>query len=547
MPRHPIAPESDPGDDSRPNEADLLLDEAALLPDTEGEPLDHPALDSIDPDLLSASVRSALADLGGPRGLAAVRVVEAMGDPDLFDALADALLDQPDLPVDLLYRALQVLEGSGRIEARPELFALREELIEALDGDDATLDGLIEQIEEEPEDVWIPLQGLAEIEPDVRAEIVAELGAGGPIGPGTAELLRLLCYAHDPALRRSALDALEAASPAEPGGPAGDDPVSRAWLDLAAHHPDPNVSSRASRRLGNRGPSGPGLPAARPAPRIVASLVTGLDGRGRGQVALVADDPGAGLRVCSAFGCDVMAGVVAVVGRIAPIADPEPGAALLAELRGHPGRDEVEGAPELALGLLAGALLLCGPGTTPALRFWLERTAGPALGPRPFSGLALDPAERSPLLDPPPFEEMASRVDDVLDACPGWIDDSDLTFELAEELLLRWGGAPPDPRRDAGAYRFLFEHRLRDQLELYRRMLFWMGWLWQAAGAPELARSSLALAEQLSDPQHVVPSHPFASALATRSLLAAQNGLRLGLDLRDPAARARMEAGDLPG
>jgi hypothetical protein len=277
----------------------------------------------------------------------------------------------------------------------------------------------------------------------------------------------------------------------------------------------------------------------------VSSLVTGLDGRGRGQVALVAEDQARSRRVAVAFGCDVIAGITEVVGRIASIDDPEPADALLSELRALPDRDSVEGAHHLALGLLAGALLLCGPETTPALRYWLERTAGPDLLPRPFAGLPDRPDDGPPIPPPPPFEEIPGRASQVLDACPSWLDDSDLTFELAEELLLRWQGAPPDPVRDAGAHRFLFEHRLVDQLELYRRLLSWMGWLWRADGAIELSRSALALAEQLSDPQHVVPAHPFTAALSTRSLAAAQDLLRRGIDLRDPDARSRFDAGEV--
>ena len=541
MPPLPIGP--DPGRHPPPGDADRLIDELALLSEGESiaDPLEHSALDALPREALDLAVRSALGDLASSRGLGAIRLVEALADPGLFDALADALASQPDLPVDRIWHALEVLEGTGRIERRPELFALREELIEVLDGDDASLEGLIEQIEEEPEDVWIPLQGLAEIEPEVRAEIVSELGTGGPIGPGTAELLRLLSYSTEPGLRASALASLEAAGPDSTDDEGGPDPRLAAWLDLASHHPDPEVASRARRNLGGGARPGRGLPATRSSPRIVSSLVTGLDGRGRGQVALVAEDPERSRRVAVAFGCDVIEGVFAVVGRIAPIDDPDPADALLSELRSLPDCDAVEGAHELALGLLAGALLLCGPGTPPALRYWLERTVGPDFRPRPFAGL--DDDELPP---PPPFEEMADRAGQVLDACPGWLDDSDLTFELAEELLLRWSGDPPDPARDAGAYRFLFEHRLVHQLELYRRMLTWMGWLWWADGASELSRSALAMAGQLSDPQHVVPAHPFAAGISTRSLAAAQALLRRGVDLRNPSARARVDADAWP-
>jgi hypothetical protein len=539
MPPPPIGPESvGPGSSS---DADRVLDSLADLAQglSTAELLDHPALDAVSDEALDEAVRSALADLASRRGAVALRLVEALGDPDLYDALADALIDQPDLAVDHLFRAIEVLEGTGRIEARPELFALREELIEAFDDDDASLEGLIDQIEEEPEDVWFALQGLAEIEPEVRSEIVAELGSGGVIGPGTAEVLRLLAYAHEPSLRQSAIEALESATRFDRDSDGEEVPHQRVWSDLAVHHPDPEVAARAGRWLGGRGGSARGVPAVRSSPTIVASLVTGLDGRGQGQIALVAEEPDRDRRVAVAFACDVIGGVREAVGRIAAIGDQEPAESLLAELRARPDCDVVEGHHELAIGLLAGALLLCGPETTPALRYWLERTIGPDVRPRPFAGLPI--AEDDPILQPPPFEEMPGRVAEVFEACPNWIDTSPLTFELAEELLLRWDGAPPDPDRDAGAYRYLFEHGLREQLELYRRMLVWMGWFWRAAGAIELARSALTLAEQLSDPQHVVPAHPFTTALTSRSLAAAQEGLRRGFDPRPSVARARLD------
>jgi len=131
-----------------------------------------------------------------------------------------------------------------------------------------------------------------------------------------------------------------------------------------------------------------------------------------------------------------------------------------------------------------------------------------------------------------PFEEMPRRARAVLDRCPSWLDDSALTYELAEEIALREGDPSPDPRRDAGAYRYLFEHRLQAQLELFRGMLFWMASFWQAAGEDDLGRSALALAWQLSDAQHAVPGHPFTVALTTRSLSAAQVNLRAGIDPR---------------
>src|SRR5262249_34984934 len=136
------------------------------------------------------------------------------------------------------------------------------------------------------------------------------------------------------------------------------------------------------------------------------------------------------------------------------------------ELAGDTELDAVDDVHELALRLLGGSVLLCGPAAPPALRYWLETTVHPAFRPMPFPAPfpGWDPASL-------PFAEVPRRAQEVLDACPSWLDDSPLTYEIAEEIALRDGDGEPDPRRDAGAYRYLFEHRLVDQLELYRRML----------------------------------------------------------------------------
>lgn len=518
---------------------DRLLDELTRRPGADARPLVDRHAEGLDPDAMAAALRPHLDDLGGPTGEAALRVVEAVGTAPLLEALAEALAGQPNPPVDRLWRALELLEDAGRIDERPALVELRGELIEAIDGDDASLEGLIDEIEEDPAEVWIALHGLAEIEPDVRAEIVGELGGGGPLGPGTAELLRLLAYAHDPSLRAAALRVLEDDPPGF-GVPVDDPHRRRARLDLAHHHPDPLVAARMRDLAGGPSATEAAPPEVWGPPRVVGSLVTGLDGRGRGHVAIVVEDRRRGVRVASAFACDVAEGVVGVAGRLAAPGDSGSTDAFLGELRERADRDAVEDVPALAVGLLGGALTLCTPSTSPALRYWLEAIAGPGgLRPRPFGGL--DPDGYDPATAPP-FEEIPDRASAVLDACPAWIDDSDLTYDLAEEVMLRWPDAPPDPTRDAGAYRYLFEHRLRDQLELYRRMLSWMGWTWRAAGAAELSRSALTLAWQLADPQHAVPAHPFTAELTTRSLSAAIANLRRGLDLRDPAARALFEA-----
>ncbi|MCA1685607.1 MAG: hypothetical protein LC745_06395, partial [Planctomycetia bacterium] len=271
-------------------------------------------------------------------------------------------------------------------------------------------------------------------------------------------------------------------------------------------------------------PGGPGLPAlaARPVPSVVRSLVTAVDGEGRGRIVLSASRDGR--RATAAFLCDVSSGVIGLVGEIEP-ESPRADAAF-EEITGGIVGDAVEGATGLAKGLLAGSLLLSGPATPPSWRFWVEATAG-HLWPQPFRtefpGLAPEP--RTPA-------ETAERSMALLAACPDWLDASPLTYEMAEEILLREGDSPPDPKRDSGAYRFLFEHRVQGQLETYRRMLLWTAWFQKSSGREDLARTALELAEQLSDAQNVVPGHPFTVALTTRSLAAAQDGLRRGIDPR---------------
>ncbi|MGB0070828.1 MAG: hypothetical protein WBQ11_22625, partial [Isosphaeraceae bacterium] len=162
---------------------------------------------------------------------------------------------------------------------------------------------------------------------------------------------------------------------------------------------------------------------------------------------------------------------------------------------------------------------------------WLERTLGRGFEPRPLPAPA---AEWS--LEPAGSSDLLLRADEVLRACPTWLDRSPLTFELAEEVCLREGRVAVDPHRDSGAFRFLFEHRIIHRLELYRRMLLWMHWFWRCAGELELAGSARILAWQLSDEQFAVPSHPFTVVLTARSLDAARERLGTEDDPR-PARR----------
>jgi hypothetical protein len=470
-------------------------------------------------DDLVEAVQARLVDLSGGDAQVMLRLVESFPRPGLLRALAEAVDAQPDLALERAWEALSVLDGAGLLEEYPALAERWEELEEALD-DVGSAEQLIEHLEEDPEGIWLALQGLAAVERDIRPEIVAGLGRGN-MGPGLVEFLRILAYSYDPATRGIAVGMLTAEDAAnEPGR-------LRALVDLAQHHPDAAVAGAVRRRIaeiGSRsGEAGSETRLDHPAPRIVRSLVSAIDGRGRASIALAAVR--GAQRVTSAFLCDIETGVREVFGDVSP--ESSDADATFDEFAGRVDCEVIDGAHALALGLLSGCLTLCAPDTPPALRYWIEATAGPELRPQPF------PAE-FPGWDPIqiPSGEMPRRAEAILDACPGWIDASALTYELAEEIQLREGNVQPNSRRDEGAYRFLFEHRLRRQLERYRRMLLWMAWFWRSSGDEDLGRSALALAWQLSDAQHVVPGHPFTVALATRSLAGAQADLKRGIDPR---------------
>ena len=467
-------------------------------------------------DRVRAVVRDRLDDLDGPDAEAILRWIEAHADPELLQALAEGLARQPDLAPERAWLALELLDGLGMLPAFPELADRWDELNETLD-EDESLDQLAEQLESDPDGIWLALQGLAGVEPELRSEIVSGL-AELALGPGLIEFFRLLSFADQPETRAAALNALSR--------PDDNPELRRAWAQIAADHPDAETVARARRWLGNE--AGGALVHATGAgpevPRLVRSLVTALDGRGQGTIILSAARPGA-LCATAAFLCDVWRGVREVAGQIG--SDETGAEGLITEVMGQAERDLVDGASGPALDLLAGSLLLCGPETSPAVRYWVEATAGPAFRahpvPAPFPGW--NPASI-------PFDEMPRRARSVLDSCPDWLDHSPLTYELAEEILLREGSTPPEPSRDAGAYRYLFEHHLHGQLEHYRRMLFWMASFWQASGDADLGQSALGLAWQLSDAQHIVPAHPFTIALTTRSLAVAQENLRRGIDPR---------------
>ena len=246
---------------------------------------------------------------------------------------------------------------------------------------------------------------------------------------------------------------------------------------------------------------------------LMGCLVTQVDGVGRGSIGISVSHGNE--RRTAAFLCDVQSGFCDALGEVEPESATAGG--LLDELAGQADSECARDVPELALGLLAGSLTVSANVLPPKVRDWLDLVLGPEFQPRvlPVTIAGLDPCSIR-------AADMAVRVRDVFDECPSWLDLSALTFQLAEEIRLREGSPHPDPGRDTGVYRYLFEHRLINRLELYRRMLMWMAWFWKCTGSTDLSTSALACASELSDEQYAVPSHPFTVELTTRSLVAAQ-------------------------
>ncbi len=469
--------------------------------DLQGDEVFERLILGFDPEAIVAVLPERFDRLGEADGSVVLRLVEAFASPELLDALLESLEREPDLSADRWYEALSLLEGTGRLEASPGLLERWNDLVEMLDDETGSLEILAEQLEDDPDEAWVALQAFGAVEPEVRAEIIEGLARREQVGPGIVEILRLLAFAHDEETRTAALRGLEGLD-----GDGG--PLRAAWVSLAEDHPDPEVVSRALARIG----SVDSLPA-RVAPRLREGWVTAVDGEGRATVVLVAEERGR--VVIGWFGCDVLNGVVEVWGR------DEDGVPSETELRSSLGPSEVLNNPAAALAFLSGSLLLCGPGSPPSLRYWIERTAGAGFQARP---LAADFGECDP--SGQTAEAMSHSADEVLNACPTWIDRSELTRELAQAIELREGSSPADPRRDSGAYRFLFEHRLEGRLDRYRRMLLWMAAFWRAAGAKSLEFSAFVLGWQLSEPQYAVPGQPFLRALTTRSLETARRELR---------------------
>ena len=396
-----------------------------------------------------------------------------------------------------------VLDGSGSGNG----FAGQGQAFEGSGPADPTsLEALVAQIEQDPWECRQAFEGLESLDVATRVSVIEGL-AGIRAGAGVVRLLQLLATSESAETREAALavqqtlDAGERHALESSGREAGLPDDADAWptptvLDV------PPAAVREFAIVGHHH-----------RPRLVNCLVTAVDGQGRGSVAISANRHTE--RCTAIFLCDVEHGVISAVGKVEP--ESRAAGALLDEARIEAGSMGVEGVPELALGVLAGCLSLSEAAPARPVMEWMRQTLGD-FAAQPFPAPAMESRSESIA-----GAELMQRADEVLRACPSWLDRSPLTFELAEEVCLRESRMAVDPQRNSGAFRFLFEHRIIQRLELYRRMLCWMHWFWSCAGEPDLAASAQILAWQLSDQQFAVPSHPFTVALTARSLDAAPN------------------------
>lgn len=453
---------------------------------------------------LRDALRLRLSDLRGPRGSVILRLVEAYADELLGIELAEALGTQQALPPERAWEALMIVQGLGLLDAYPELAERLEEIDAIVDEGDVSLDELARQLEEGEENLWIALQGLSGIEPSVRVEILHGLAARRPMTRGIVGLLRLLADSSDSTTRDEAAEALR--------GLEGEEIAASSETLPERFAPDDSIAGRLGTVLRE-------------------SLISSVDARGRGTIVLAAQD-GAAWPV-AVFTCDVMRGIIGVTGRLAQ--SPREVQEVVEQLTEDRHKCWTDGSGGVAVGLLAGSLLLNGDSGNDNVREWIRKTLGSPLAPRPI---------RAPRVEDEELEfDHAAAVDAaraVLSAVSEWIDESEIMDEFAEELHLR-GEPTPDPERNSGAYRFLFENRLLDRLELDRRMLIWMSIFWRARGDRPLSDAAVRLAEQLADEQNAVPGHPFIVELTTRSLIAARE--RISLAGRDPSGVGRIGGG----
>lgn len=433
------------------------------------------------PDQLAEAVLPRVGDLRGVRGELILGLIEGLAREDLWEALADAIIEQPDLAPDHAWMALEVLEGTGRIEQRPALIELREEMDDLLaDADNTALSDLAREIEADPLTIPAALDALSRIELDTRLEIIAGLGRE-TASQSLITLLEGLASGGDDATRDVSADALQAVRARH----------RRGQVEVEAE-----AASRA-------------IATAHPTPLLIASAIGPLDGEGRAAIVLVAAETDHA--VVARFDCEVGGGLVAA--RLEGPYLHDDAIARWNEVAESLGPEASRDCAISAWLLLTGAAWLSGETLEEGVRAALVATFGDQFAARPI----FTPPE-APRRNADEPADIRSDVLAVLAKRPDWRDESDLTRRLADEMRMHDGDLSPDPVRDPGPFRVLFEGRILGRIELYRRMLLWSATVWQESGEVELSTAARRIAEDLSDPQNAVPGNPFAEELMIRSL-----------------------------
>ena len=226
------------------------------------------------------------------------------------------------------------------------------------------------------------------------------------------------------------------------------------------------------------------------------SVVGPLDAEGRGQILVVVD--GRGGPVFASFTCDVREGIVA--SNLEPSLSRDEADARLREAADRLGLEAARGCPVSARLLLAGSSWLSGTALGEETTARLRETMGEAFRPHPvFADPAAVPDREEGESDS--FADARA----ILARRKSWRDDSPLARDLAIERRLHDGGSPPDPARDPGPFRVLFEGRILGRIELYRRMLLWSAMVWHESGDSAFSRAAMRIAGALGDPQNAIP------------------------------------------
>ena len=376
-------------------------------------------------------------------------------------------------------------------------------LVEHLRRDDL-FDSLATSLEDQPDlepaiamDAFAVLAGTGRVEAvsslsDRRRDLESSLNIGNPMGD------LLMDLSDDPEAIASAVEALSRIEPA-----IRDDIVA----DLDAHRSEPAIGRFLSAWAEKFGPSPPvdasqALAMPTPTrPRLVGCVFDPPDGEGRGTIDLIAEiGP---FRSLARFEGDVMRGLVGFASGEAR--DP------------HPGPIPSEGAIGGAIVLIESLSRLGVLDGADGASSWLS-----SLGERPARSTSIVSwrgAENPPVdwRDRP----LPEACEAILDACPDWRLRSPRVDALASELSFRDGPIRPDPARDPGPFRVLFETLGPETIERYRRMLVWSASSWSCSGRDDLATGAMRIASELDDPQNAVPGHPFFASLMARSLEAA--------------------------